>query len=250
MPQTHAERLERRRVTRIKRKAVERKDLFILDYIRHKYPVIYDEGTRICEQLNSRYPDKFDLRRTEEHRTWKKNPHQPLYAINHPTNIPSNTEIIVTLRSTCPEETTEQQTITEETTEQQTITEETTEQQTMTEPPTIRRLPLVDNMQLAIPLMKAPTKRATATLQKESTVHTGVTTETLQTVTDETLQEGSTITLDEIDRETIDKIIKELQADPDLLDTFNDMEEQLEFQELGLDLEIPEDNLLENWLCW
>ena len=194
MPLSHTERVQRRRVTRAKCKAVERKELFILDYIRYKYPHVYDEGTRVCEQLNSRYPGKFDLRRTEEHRAWKKNPQQLLYSINSPTNIPYNGEITVILPSTCPEE--------------------TTEQQTMTEPPTIRRLPLIDNMHLEIPLMKAPTKRATATLQKESTVHTGVTTETLQTVTEEILQEGSTITLNEIDQEAIDKIIKELQADP------------------------------------
>ena len=80
------------------------------------------------------------------------------------------------------------------------------------------------------------------------------TAETLQTVTDEILHDGSTITLDEIDQEAIDKIIKELQADPDLRDTFNGIEEQLEFQQLGMDLTIPEDNLLEreleNWQCW
>ena len=263
MPMSKAERVERRRVIRTKRKAVERKDLYTLDYIRHKYPIIYDEGARIWEQLNDKYPDKFDLRRTEEHRIWKKKPDQPFHIIQQqPINIP---QITVTLQSTCPEETTEPPTNSFPYSEQPTnqhppsSPESNPNSPTLPEPPAITRIPL-NNIQLRIPLMKAPlmkapTKQSTPTLQEENIVHPGVTAETLHIVTDEILQEDSTSqSLDEIDPETIDKIINELRADPNLQDTFNDMEEQLEIEQIGMEIDIPEDirleDELENIMFW
>ena len=57
------------------------------------------------------------------------------------------------------------------------------------------------------------------------------------------------------DPEMFEKIINELRADPDLRNIFADVEKQVEFQELGMDLDIPEDcNMLEteleNWEFW
>ena len=278
---SRAAKIERRRLTRIKRKAIERKDLFALDYIRHKYPDVYNEAARICELLNNKYPNKFDLRRTAEHRAWKKNPEQSIYTIQQPICIPPDVEITVTCQPVCPQ-TTESTSNTEIQSRSEPPTSpdpspcselpishdppsspESTSNpnsSTMPEPPAITRLPLRDNMQLLIPLLKAPAKRPTETLQEENTVHPvpqnhpSVTTETLQVITEEVLQEDSAFqSLDEIDPEAIEKIINELRTDPDLRNTFNDIEEQIEFQELGMDLEIPEDMLekeLENWEFW
>ena len=266
---SRAARIERRRLTRIKRKAKERLDLFTLDYIRYKYPNVYNNAAQICELVNNKYPNKFDLRKTEKHREWKKTPEQSLYTIQQPMCISPDIEITVTCQPVRPQ-TTESTSNTEIQSRSElpishdppSRPESTSNPNspTMPEPPAITRLPLRDNMQLLIPLLKAPTKRPTETLQEENTVHPvpenhpSVTTETLQVITEEILQEDSAFqSLDEIDPEAIEKIINELRTDPDLRDTFNDIEEQIEFQELGMDLEIPEDMLekeLENWQLW
>ena len=98
----------------------------------------------------------------------------------------------------------------------------------------------VDNLQLRIPLMqyKAPTK------------HPTVTTETLEVVTEEILDEDTfqPSLYDELPQELVDKIISELQADPDLRTIFTDIEQQLEFEQLGMDIDIMEDNALQNEL--
>ena len=254
-------RIERRRLTRIKRRAKEREDLFALDYIRHKYPAVYNEAAQICQQLNHKYPDKADLRKTAEHRLWKShNPEQTVFALNQPTPIPQNVQITVTCLPTGLQETAEIQS--EPSTNPSPYSEPATNQHppsspksnpnspTMSEPPRITRLPLNDNMELRIPLLKAPMKQSSITTETNTVHHSTVTTETLQIITEEIIQEDTTFqNLDEIDSELIEKIINELQTDPDLRDTFDD----IDFQELGMDLDIPEDMFekeLENCQFW
>ena len=330
---SNAERVERRRLQRRKRRAIERQDLFTLDYIRDKYCDIYNEAARTYEQLNSKYPTKFDLRKTEEHKVWKmQNAARSIFSIQEPFHIPPDAEITVTYQPSCPElqpsteptsnpelqpsteptSNPELQPSTEPTScpELQPSTEPTSNPELLPstestsnpellpsteptscpellpspepptspdppsspepptspdppsspEPPTSpelqpnpepqrlhasnTKLPHGDNMQLRIPLLKAPAKRPS------------VTTETLQIITEEVLQEENTVQpLEEIDPEVFQKIINELRADPDLQNIFTDIEQQVEFQELGMDLDIPEDSNmlereLENWEFW
>ena len=98
-----------------------------------------------------------------------------------------------------------------------------------------------DNMQLKIPLLK-PTNRP------------AVIVETLQTVTEETLQRGTAFEpslYEELAPEVVDKIINELRAEPDLQDIVTCIEQDLEFEQLGMDIAMLEDDLLEkeleNW---
>ena len=101
------------------------------------------------------------------------------------------------------------------------------------------KTPYVDNMQLRIPLLKSSAKRPT------------VTTKTLQIITEEVLQEDTTIKpslCEEIDPEVLEKILNELRTDPDLQNIFTDIEQQVEFEQLGMDIDIPEDNMLEREL--
>ena len=99
-----------------------------------------------------------------------------------------------------------------------------------------------DSMQLRIPLLTPPTN------------HPAVIVETLETITEETLQEGTVLEpslYEELPPEVIDKIIRELQAEPGLQDIMASIEQQLEFEQLGMDIDIDEDDLLacelENW---
>ena len=282
MPKSKAERVERRRLTRIKRRAVERLDLFKNDYIKHKYPGIDAEATRVCELLNNKYPNKFDLRKTPEHREWKtKGTAQthPILNTQQPIYIPLDAQIVVTCEPPCPELPNTESTSCPELPNTESTscpklpnTESTScpelpnieptnpellpspEPPSSPDPPSSPEPPPTPGkflndiekrtgkrMELRIPLMESPR----------------VTTETLQTITEEVLQEGNTLLplCEEIDPEAFEKIINELRADPDLGGIFADIEEQVEFEELGMNLEIPEDSNtlekeLENWEFW
>ena len=309
---SNTQRIAKRRATRIKRRAQERQDLFTNDYVRHKYPTIHDEATRVFQLLNNQYPNKSDLRKTPEHNAWKiqgtANPHpafsikqvfyilpnpqfsaiyQPPTNSEQPTNpepstnseqptnpepqsnpkpptnseqptnpepqsnpeLPSSPELSTTFNpppspelpsspeppiSPDPPSSPEQSSNPEPST--------TSQPQKLNTPSS--KLPSCDNMQLIIPLIKPPAKKP------------NVTTETLQVITEEVLQEGNTLQpFGEIDPEMFEKIINELRADPDLQNIFSDVEKQVEFEELGMDLDIPEDcNMLEteleNWEFW
>ena len=92
-----------------------------------------------------------------------------------------------------------------------------------------------DRLQLEIPLQdyKAYKKQT-------------VTTQTLEIIT----QQEEPITINDIPTERINEIIEQLRQDPDLRDIFLTVEEQMEFEQLGMDLDIPELNLLEDELFW
>ena len=93
-----------------------------------------------------------------------------------------------------------------------------------------------DTMELKIPLLRYNTP-------KKSTV----TTQTLQITTEQEIQP---LTINDIPAERISELIEQLRQDPDLRDIFTDIEQQIEFEELGMDLEIPELNSLEDELFW
>ena len=90
-------------------------------------------------------------------------------------------------------------------------------------------------MVLRIPLLKSPQASPPA-----------VTTETIQIVTEQTLEP---LTLDDIPPERIEQLITELQQDPDIMGMFTDIQAQLEFEQLGLDIDISESYPLEDELA-
>ena len=97
-----------------------------------------------------------------------------------------------------------------------------------------------DNLQLRIPLIQ----------YEPQTPRPTVTSETLYTVTEEILEENTiqpTI-FEELAPGMLDQIINELRQEPDLRDIFTDIEQQFEFEQLGMDIDISEDNTLENEL--
>ena len=75
-----SERISKKREARIKRRKNERQELFVSDYVKHKYKDLYDEAAQVYEILNKNYPCKYDIRKTQEHTAWKK--HDPV--IQHP----------------------------------------------------------------------------------------------------------------------------------------------------------------------
>ena len=91
-----------------------------------------------------------------------------------------------------------------------------------------------DNMVLRIPLLQSPQKTPPAII-----------TETIEIVMEEIT---NPVTLDDIPPEKIDELINQLRDDPDLQNIFRDIEEQMEFEELGIDIDLPEHDLLEDEL--
>ena len=59
---------ELRRETREK----GRQDTFLIDYIQTTYPEIYNEAEGFHNVLKSRYPNKIDLKKTSEYKSFKK----------------------------------------------------------------------------------------------------------------------------------------------------------------------------------
>ena len=90
-----------------------------------------------------------------------------------------------------------------------------------------------DRMILRIPLLQPPQNSPPT-----------VTTETVEIVTEQI----EPITFDDISPQRMEELITELQKDPDIKELFDDLQAQMEFQELGLAIDIDENYPLENEL--
>ena len=289
--------IEKKKQQRRENTSKKRQDQFITDYVYHKYGAIYNEAAQFYNILNQRYPKKYDLRKNEEYRKWKRQvtgqpekiTTQKYHLPSHPfiqNSIAIHPESILTVvydeqesthenpeqnetvadenpeqnetvadenpeqNETVADENPEQnETVADENPEQkETVADENPEQnetvadenpeQNETDSDEDQKTVYVDNMQLKIPLL-------------ELTKKPNVTTETLQTVTEEILQEGDQIEpslYDEIDQEVIEKIIAELCNEPELQDVFSSIEQQLEIEQVGMEIDIAEDTRLEDEL--
>ena len=278
----YREKAIKKRESRIKQRSREKEELFVADYIKQKYPDIHDEALQVYRLLVKKHPDKPDIRKTAEHKTWKimnATTIHPAFNILESASIPAlaqmricfsqqSTETLTTLENpstiestTTPEPSTTEPSITSEssTTEPTITSESSTIEPTITpEPPNPKTSPeppnppnpkgkamYSDNLQLIIPLLEPPSK------------HPGLITETLQIVTEEILQEEEEeqqqqqhLNIDQIDPQTMEQIIGELRADPNLKDLFADIEHQFEQGNMDIDIDIGMDTRLEDELNW
>ena len=250
--------------------------LFIQEYIEHKYPEIYEESVAFYNHVNSIYPEKKDLRKTEQFKALKlgftfvakqgdnvvKNPrqvYQPISALNQQNftivcykdqqtiTEQTTTEQTITEQTTTEqtitEQTTTEQTITEQTTTEQTITEQTITEQTTTEQTTTEQTEKAEKiMQLRIPLMSPGVITQTVNVVTQEIVEENP----LSTAYDHILAEDIAPTLnEEILQEAFDRIMAELRQDPDL----NKIIEDIELEQIDMDVDLPlEDDRLEQEL--
>ena len=113
-------------------------------------------------------------------------------------------------------------------------------------------------MELKIPLMKPPAETLRIVTEEDTpSLEPSLYTETLQIVTEEVLEEDTSSLepslYEEISPEVIERIVKELSLDPGLKGILTTVEEQVEFDQLGMDLDMPDDRLeneLENLIFW
>ena len=62
----------KRQVARKKKITADRVDLFVANYVRNKYPIIYKEGVLFHDKLRRGDPEKLDLRKSMSYRAWIK----------------------------------------------------------------------------------------------------------------------------------------------------------------------------------
>ena len=107
--------------------------------------------------------------------------------------------------------------------------------QSPTVPEILQPLNYSDSMELKIQL-----------LQHDKIKKRTVTTETPQVIT----HQEEPLTLNDIPPERINELIEQLRDDLDLRDIFTSVEEQFEFEELGMNIDIPESYPLEEELAF
>ena len=257
-----------------------RQAIFINEYVFTKYFDIYQEAAQFYNEINMLYPRKPDLRRTEEFRVWKNSvtgrpnirrkprvKRQPYVFPTHP-NIPiaqhvdPNASFVVMDWSENPQPENAQSEPENPQPEPESPQPESESPQSESESPQPepenpppespnQRIKSGKVMVLNIPLMSPPA---------ETQEVPSIITETLQTVTDEVLQEYTVDGIEpslheEVSPEIVEKIMEELRQDPGLKDIMTTIEEQIELEQVGLDIDIPDidDRLeieLENMLLW
>ena len=234
---------EQRRVNKSK----ARQALFIAEYFQTKYFELYSEAASFFNVVNKLYPMKYDARKTPEFRQWKsrimgealKSKKRTIYlsieadeiipqAPDEPESSPPQTPQSPDEPESSPPQT-PQSPDEPESSPPQTPQSPAESLQTHSE--------FNDTFELRIPLLDH------RVLQKSPPT---VTTETIE-ITQETEEP---LTLDDIPPEKLEEIINQLRQDPDLKDIFTDIEQQIEFEQLGMDIDITEQNLLEDELFW
>ena len=214
----------RKRQQRHTRETNARVDQFIAQYVQRKYNNIHVEAKEFHDRLKSIYPYKHDLRKTTEYGLWEK-------------------QICMEKTNVCEEPATH-----------------------TTEEPEPREITYRDNLELKIPLIryesknkspetvteetfaknKSPETVTEETFAKNKSPET-VTEETFAVDTPETVMENFTLdniqpsVYQDISPDIIEKVIEELRAETGLNDIFTDIEQDLLFEELGMDLPEPID---------
>ena len=265
------EQIVRANQQRINLKALSRKATFISEYIQVKYSNIYNEAVYYFDRLNTTHPTKSDLRKTKEFRTWRAtmNGEQPKTrrkrAFNYIKNAPEQSE------NQWPQSPQESESPWPQTSDQepespwpQTSDQEPESPWPQTSDQEPERISSPDNpgtpatpqerykdrMILRIPLLQSPQSPPTVTTetieivteQIEPVTFDDITTETIEIVTEQI----EPVTFDDIPPERMEELITELQQDPNIKELFDDLQAQMEFQELGLDIDVDENYPLED----
>ena len=291
MPRTRAAQ-DRHNERRRQSKGKARQAVFSMDYIQTKYPEIYNEAEEFFTVLNLRYPNKHDLRKTNEYACFKhlsegkasKDGKELYFDIKTATvlvrnleNPPVETVTSVQCENPPVETVTSVQcesppveTVTSvqcESPPVETVTSVHSESQPMEtshcERPPVETVTSVHSESQHMETSDCESPQTTETMSpvskeleprleialipEQQARKATVTTQTVQITTE---QESPPVSFDDIPSDMIDQIISQLRQDPDLTNIFNDIELQMEFDELGQDLDMPEMNLLEQELWW
>ena len=202
-----------RRARDKKRKEQIRKDQLMIDYIKVKYPVKYEEARDYYNTLNTIYPTTHDLRKT-----WRFKEFQ--------TNTKSCDNMVLKISLMNPEPNGAKETLNDEA--KGTLNDEAKE------------------------TLNDEAKDTINHEAKEMLNHEAKETINVETIDDIFPDIDPATLVPELPPQFIEQIINELRADPDLAALMNDVEDQMAYEEYvadDLDIDI-QDNLLEKELFW
>ena len=224
--------------------------IFINDYVEVKHQEIYEEAVAFYNYVNGLYPEKKDLRKTEEFKALKlgftfvakkdkvvkQNPPQvylPITTVNQENftvitynDLQTDTEQATTEQATAEQATTEQATTEQATTEQATAERATNKPQKI--------------MQLRIPLLPSSVTTQTVNIVTQEIVEENP----LTTAVNKLLPNDIEPTLDEeIPEEAFNAILAGLRQDPDLRKLMEDIEEESDLNNVSEDTDL--NNILE-----
>ena len=289
MPRTRAAQ-DRHNELRRRSRGKARKAVFITDYVEAKYSNIFKEAEGLFNMLNEKYKDKHDLRKTDEFLFFKltmegkcgKELYFGLETATTCESLPAETataceSLPAETATTCESLPAETATACESLPAETATACESLPAETAT---TCESLPaetataceslpaetatacesLLSLSQVVMDSESLPAEKVLSPVTKQLQLQleidlmseqqvreATVTTQTLSVITE---QEAPPISIGDIPVDMIDQIIFQLRQDPDLTEIFNDIDLQMEFEQLGEDLDIPQMNLLEDELFW
>ena len=276
------ERLQKRRERWRKNRNTEKEDQLMIDYVRHKYAAIYEEAVRVCNHIVKKYPEKNDLRKTQEHKIWLSNDSTTIHPIFNSISpstsaLPESQTLTIIARPLLPTTIANPQTTTtilpnpEPSSPEPQIPEPPIPELSIPEPPIPElSIPEPPTPELSIPEQLNPEPPSPKTpippkskgkisytdnmqliipLLKSPVKQSGVITETLEIITEEIIQGDEHQVVEQLDPQTMEQLVSELRADPDLKDIFADIEQQLELEGLDIDIDMDTrlEDELENW---
>ena len=271
-------------------KSKSRQAAFISEYVFFKHFHVYQEAAKMYNEINLLYPRKPDLRRTEEFRAWRNNvtgrpnmmrkstvKRRPYVLPVHPNilvaeHIDPNVSFVVVDQPESPHP----QSLQPESPHPESLQPESPHPESLQPESLQPESPHPESLQPESPHPESlqPESPHPESLQPESPHQLKgkvmelkiplisppkpkIYTETLEIITEEVLQEDTLepSLYEEISPEIIEKIISELRGDPGLKDIMTTVEEQIELEEVGLDIDIPDEDdrleaELENMVFW
>ena len=216
---------EYKKARRNQSRAKTRESLFIAEYVQHKYSNAYMEAAVMYNNLNKKHPRKPDLRRTTEFRAWKNitkaqsTGHIPpkKYKYTEYEEIPLTSLQPLTARLEIP------------LLPAANITNQSSDKEAQT---TIPLLPVANST------------RQSSDKEDQTTTHDNPPIDEILQEGDQTpVQQDPNIVpslIEELSPQVIDKIIQDLRNDPYMADLMLDVEEQIEEELLGLEIDIDE----------
>ena len=191
-------RFGKKKTAKKNRQDEKRKNTLIADYVQYKYANVYAEASQLYQRLNHRYPEKADLRKTEEYRVWRSgmSPQEPA---NCESQASSPSKYQDSLQLKIP----------------------------------IRKYRTVKHSQTATTQTVSPASeestQTVSAVSEESAQESPATVETAH------VEPQQPTLVDELPPDLVDQIVGELREDPDLKDIFDCIDGQDAFEDIDFE---------------
>ena len=222
----------KRQETRRKKISVDRVDLFVASYVQNKYPTIFTEAVQFNNTLRLRNPKKLDLRKTNAYRVWiteqKENTnilHGHFDKFQLKVRLMNSDDIQIKAKPLSEGDTVES---------------------------VVETLAEGDVIESAVETVMCETPGEGDTVESvvETLAEGDVIESTVEAAMRETLDQSTIEPSLEapISDELFDQILKGLREDPDLANIMSSIEEEMLYDEFGMDICVSDDERLENEL--